>query len=256
MVSRGLAVTPGVSMSTRKALTPRDPGPPVRASTMHRVAWSAQLVHSFSAIDHPTVAVWRAVVRIEPEIACVGLGEPQTTNLVRRAIAADVLDQLGRAELGHRRAEHLMHRPGRGVHQRSAPASSSPRTARRIGEPPRPPIRAGHPHRIQPASNSSRCTRRSWFELASTLWSSIAVRPTRRPRRSTPAPRRETSATSHYGAIRSQASINPEATYASRIGGFRSSGNAVAAAARAGPPTGSPSSDAPTLNPSPTRRED
>ena len=55
IVSKGLAVTPGASMSTRNALIPREPAPPVRASTTQRVAWCAQLVHNFSPlITHPS----------------------------------------------------------------------------------------------------------------------------------------------------------------------------------------------------------
>ena len=89
--------------------------------------------------------------------------------------------------------------------------SSSPRTARRIGEPPRPPIRVGHPQRIQPASNSSRCTRRWWFSWASTLSSSIAGTsdsPNSSIQARTPARNSRTSTT----ALRSQDSMNPEST--------------------------------------------
>ena len=68
IVSSGCTSTPGLSMSTKNALIPREPvpGPSVRASTTHRSAWWAQLVQSFCPRRIHVSPSLTAVVRSDP----------------------------------------------------------------------------------------------------------------------------------------------------------------------------------------------
>jgi hypothetical protein len=91
-------------MSTRNALTPRDPDCPVRASTTQRVAR------------------WARRRSQRPQIAAgIGLGKPLAPELVAaKQPGKNLFDHLGAAELRDSRPQDFVHRPGRGVHQSAA----------------------------------------------------------------------------------------------------------------------------------------
>jgi hypothetical protein len=161
IVRRGLALTPGVSMSTRNALTPRDPGSPVLARTTQRVACCAKLVHSFSPLISQSSPCARALVRSDPRsLPAPGSEKPWHQNSSPRSsrgnISSTTSGRPNSATAGPRTSciDHDV------VCTRARLVSSSPSTARSMGEPPNPPRRFGQPHRIQPSSNSIRWMRR------------------------------------------------------------------------------------------------
>ena len=151
IVRSGLAVTPGVFMSTRNALMPRDPGSPVLASTTQRVACWAKLVHSFSPlINHPSPC-WIAVVRNDPRsLPASGSENPWHQNSSPRRSRGKI------SSISSGRPNSAAAGPSTScidqdaVCTKARPVSSSPSTARRIGEPPNP-TKAFRPSPTHPA---------------------------------------------------------------------------------------------------------
>ncbi len=159
MVSSGRTVMPGLFMSTKNALMPFEPlpGPSERASTMQRAAWWAQLVQSFWPRMTHSSPSRSAVVRSEPRsLPASGSENPWHQLSSPRSIGGTT----SAASAGA--ACSMTAGPRTSVIEKAAlctnprPVSSSPRTARKRGLPPRPPTASGHPQRIHPSSKRSR----------------------------------------------------------------------------------------------------
>ena len=204
------------------------------------------------AVDHPPVAV---LTRSRPHrtqiTAGIGLGEPLAPELLAsQQPRKDAFDEVGSAELGHRRPEDFVHRPRRGVHQCAAGELLAEDRAqdRRTPE-------AADPRWPSPAHPTGFEQRPLHATLVVQLCVDALVLDreapvTLRPGRSRPLLRREIRALPRR-ILRSQDSMNPDATYAWWIGGFKSSGKAVCGGRAGWSPMGSPSNEAPNLNPAP-----
>ena len=157
---RGRTVTPGLSMSTNRAVMPRwaSSAVPVRARRMQRRAYWAQLVQTFWPLTRQVSPSSTARSRNEARsLPASGSENPWHHASSPRSSGGRAQAAMAGAKRTTAGASTSIIPKEKGGGQPAA-ASSSDSTPRSSEEPPSPPSSSGQPHRSQPASKRSRCS--------------------------------------------------------------------------------------------------